>query len=221
MNKKYLKQELKKLFKSMDYIANKYLSKTKIKISRKKAELFFNVYQQLGLAWAFLSLQCKHWDGYKKRRGKYVCRICGSIKGVNEEGYLLPVKGKKVIGRMIRPERDNIGKSKLSKKKAEIINDTIKFHGAKLNVSVFNEYKSKLNDSEINIAADRVVKLYENGVIIDVCKDIMGIRVKKLSKGIRVYGGFVDELPKKILKKMPIILSYDKSGNLVQIELIR
>jgi len=37
MNKKELKVEIAKLFKSMDYVADRYLSKTKI--NKKKSEL--------------------------------------------------------------------------------------------------------------------------------------------------------------------------------------
>lgn len=201
----------------MDYVSDKYLLKTKTKISKKNAEIFFNIYQQLGLAWTFLSLKCRHWDGYKKRGGKLVCRICGGINGINHEGYLLPVKGKKVIGRMIKPMDDTKEKSKLTKKEAEIVNDTIKFHGAKLNVSVFEEYSS----GKINIAADRVVKLHEDGVVIDICNDIIGIIIKEPKRGARIYGGFVEELPDRLLKKMPIILSYDKNGNLYEVEILR
>jgi len=110
----------------------------------------------------------------------------------------------------------------LSKKEAEIVNDTIKFHGAKLNVAVFKEYASKFGklDKEINVAADRVVTLEENGLVVDISEYITGIKTKRFKEGGRIYGGFLWELPKKILRKMPIILSYDKSGKLAEIELI-
>ncbi|PIZ16758.1 hypothetical protein COY52_06230 [Candidatus Desantisbacteria bacterium CG_4_10_14_0_8_um_filter_48_22] len=218
MNKKELKVEIAKLFKSMDYVADRYLSKTKI--NKKKSELGYNIYQQLGLLWEFLSLQCKHWDGYKKKGDKFLCKICRKVKGIKEKYYLLPVNGGKVIGRMVKPGKDNL--RKLSKKEAEIVNDTIKFHGAKLNVAVFKEYASKFGklDKEINVAADRVVTLEENGLVVDISEYITGIKTKRFKEGGRIYGGFLWELPKKILRKMPIILSYDKSGKLAEIELI-
>lgn len=109
------------------------------------------------------------------------------------------------------------GKNKLeglTKKQAEIVNDTIKFHGAKLNVSVFNSYVSKLDkiDKEINIAADRGVTLEEDGLAVEVSKYIASIKIKTPEKPTPVYGGFLWELPKKLLKKMPIILSYERQG---------
>jgi hypothetical protein len=29
------------------------------------------VYQQLGLAWEFLGLQCRHWDGFRRVGGQW------------------------------------------------------------------------------------------------------------------------------------------------------
>lgn len=219
MDTKYLKKELRKLFKSMDYIADKHLSKRNI--SQKDLLIFYNIYQQLGSLWQFLGLQCKHWDGYKKRDDKFLCKICGKVKDVKQDYYVLPVIGKKVIGRMIRLGKNK--SEKLSKKEAEIINDTIKFHGAKLNVSVSNGYISRLGKigKEINVAPDRIITLEENGLIVDISRFIAGIRIKALEKQTPAYGGFLWELPKKILKKIPIILSFDKKGKLTEIELLR
>ena len=68
MKKEQLKKELKSIFRSMDYINNEFLNKKNI--NRKEFQVFFNIYQQLGLAWEFLGLQCRHWEGYKKIRDK-------------------------------------------------------------------------------------------------------------------------------------------------------
>jgi hypothetical protein len=219
MNKENLKKELDKLIRSMNYIANNYLSKRKI--TPKKAKIFYAIYQQLGLLWEFLGCFCKHRDGYKKKDDKFLCKICGRVKETKENYYLLPVIGEKIIGRMVRPGKDKL--KKLSKKEAEIVNDTIKFHGAKLNVSVFNGYISRLDKigKEINIAADRVVTLEENRLVIEISKYIASMKIRGREKQMSVYGGFLWELPKKILKKMPIILSYNKHGKLVEIELLR
>lgn len=138
MNKMYLKKDLRNLFKTMDYIADKYLCKTRIR--RKDIEIFYRIYQQLGLLWEFLGLQCGHWDGYKKKEDKYLCKICGRVKGIEERHYLLPVKGEKVIGKMVRPGQSN--KTFPAKKDAEIVNDKIAFHGAKLKVEVATETKN-------------------------------------------------------------------------------
>jgi hypothetical protein len=76
--KEDLKKQLSALFKSMDFVNNNFLDSEKI--SKKEFQVFFNIYQQLGLAWEFLGLQCKHWDGYKKTRdNKETCKICGEI----------------------------------------------------------------------------------------------------------------------------------------------
>ena len=204
MNKENLKKELNKLFKSMNYIADNYLSKRKI--ASKKAEVFYAIYQQLGLLWEFLGCLCKHWDGYKKKGDKFLCKICGKVKGTRESHYLLPAIGEKVIGRMVGPGKDKL--KKISKKEAEIVNDTIKFHGAKLNVSVFNGYVSKLDKTgkEINIAADRVVTLKEDRLIVEISKYIASMKIEGREKQTPIYGGFLWELPKRILKRVPLIL---------------
>lgn len=214
--KENLKKKLNKLFKSMDYVADTYLSKKNI--SPKKVEAFYAIYQQLGFLWELLGCQCKHWDGYKKKDGKLLCKICGKVKGTEENYYLLPVAGEKVIGRMVNPPKGKL--EKLSRKEAAIINDTIKFHGTKLNVSVFNQHRSRI-EKEINIAADRVVTLEEGELIVEISKYISSIRIKGAEKPMPIYGGFLGELPKEILKRMPIILSYNKHRKLAEIELLR
>ena len=83
-NKEHIKKELRKLFRSMDFVSNNFLLDEKS--AGKDFQMYFNIYQQLGLAWEYLGQQCKHWDGYKKTREKNeVCRICGKIKGVKDK----------------------------------------------------------------------------------------------------------------------------------------
>ena len=78
-NKEYLRKELKKLFKSMDFVSKNLLADGKA--AGKDFQIYFNIYQQLGLAWEFLGLQCRHWDGYRKTKDKKeVCKICGKVK---------------------------------------------------------------------------------------------------------------------------------------------
>lgn len=68
MNQTQLKKDLKELFKSMDFVSNKFLhDKT---IGEKEIEIYSAIYQQLGMAWEFLGLQCTHHEGYKKTREK-------------------------------------------------------------------------------------------------------------------------------------------------------
>lgn len=62
MDKEHIEKELKRLFKSMDFISKRFLDKEQPET--KEFQIYFNIYQQLGLAWEFLGLQCEHWDGY-------------------------------------------------------------------------------------------------------------------------------------------------------------
>ena len=143
-----------------------------------------------------------------------------SLNKGKKKYYILPVHGKKVIGRMVKPTRKN--KEGLSKKDATILDDVIKFHGAKLKVSVFNGYPSRLKFlKSVNIAADRIVTLEENGLIVNIDKHIAGIRIKKNNKKrAPLYSSFLWEIKKSTLKKMPILLSYDKKGKLAEIEIL-
>ena len=203
----------------MDYIADNYLSPKGI--TSKKADAFYAIYQQLGLLWELLGSQCKHRDGYRKQDHKLLCKICGKMKEAKESYYLLPATGEKVIGRMVKPREDKF--RRISKKQAEILNDTIKFHGARLHVSVFNGYTDKWDKigKEINVAADRMVILKEDRLIFEASKYIASMRIESVKKQKPIYGGFVWELPKRILKRMPIILSCDRYGKLVEIELLK
>ncbi len=206
--KENLKREFKRLFKSMDFICDNYLNKKDL--PEKELGRFTDIYQQLGLVWEFLSLQCKHWDGYKKSRGKKeVCRICGTLKGAAEKHILLPSKGNKKIGRKAKP---NSGKTCKNKQKAMVLKDSISFHGANLEVEVNNSYKSNLikADFEVNIAAEREVTLKEKGIECSIGEHRIDIDIKKPEKGAKPpYGNFAFELKKKDLKHFPVIFHFD------------
>ncbi|BBO17002.1 conserved hypothetical protein [Candidatus Brocadia pituitae] len=96
MNQKQLKKDLKKLLKSMDFVSNNFLHGKGT--NKKEVQIYCNIYQQLGLAWEFLGLHCRHQEGYKKTRDKNeVCKICGKVKDVDEFYYLLPKEGMKKL----------------------------------------------------------------------------------------------------------------------------
>ena len=59
----------------MDFVAEKMK-----KARGKNAEHFYEVYQQLAVAWEFLGKRCKHWDGYRKTRHGKFCKICGEVR---------------------------------------------------------------------------------------------------------------------------------------------
>ena len=221
MKKEQIKKELKTLFRSLDFVSNNFLNNKKL--SKKELQIFFNIYQQLGLAWEFLGLQCKHWDGYKKTKdAKEVCKICGKVKGVDEFYYLLPREGSKKLGARLKP---NSKKTFKNKKEATIINDTIDFHGAIVNVDVHNSYKSNLLGKKhgINIAAERLVKLKENGVECHIDRHLIYVKMNKTGRklGKEKYGGFPWEIKKKDLKNFPVIFEFDENYQFLGLEILR
>jgi hypothetical protein len=215
-----LKRQLRGLFRSMDFVADRYLRGKGI--PEKTVARFADIYQQLGMAWELLGLQCKHWDGYRKtREGKSVCRLCGKVKDAEEFWLLLPRKGRKEIGRRSFPTSE---KTFPNRKKALIVADTVKFHGATVTVEVHNAYTSRLLGGRgITIAADRIVKLREGQVECWLDTHLVHVRWRPESGAKRrpIYGGFLWELPKARLKKFPILLEYDARGRLDGVEILK
>ena len=77
----------------MDFVSKNFLS---INREDKVSSMYYDIYQNLGLAWEHISLQCGHNEGYKKiKDGKEACTICGKIKNAPESHYLLAVQGGK------------------------------------------------------------------------------------------------------------------------------
>ncbi len=223
MNKGQTKRELKKqlnaLFKSMDFISSKFLDGKKK--SRKEFQVFWSIYQQLGLAWEFLGLQCKHWDGYKKTKDKReTCKICGKIKGVDDFYILLSRKGPKKLGAKVRP---NSTKTFESKKDAEIINDTIEFYGALVNVDVHNSYKSNAFAKGINMAAERIVNVKEDNVECHIDQHLIHVRLldKDRKGGKKKYGGFPWEIRRKDLKHFPVIFDFDEKYRFLGLAILK
>ncbi len=179
--------------------------------------MFAAIYQQLGLAWELLALQCKHWDGFRKTRSRQLsCPICGKVKGAGDQWLLLPAKGPKAIGRTLFPTST---RTFASKKEAAVDDDDIRFHGARLTVQVHNAYKSKMfrEGNDINIAADRIVRLREGEVECWLDTHLLHVRWKPRDGRRRrlPYGAVVSELRKDELKKFPVILEYDDEYRLL------
>ena len=220
MEKDRLKTEFRRLFESMDFVCDNYLNKEDV--PGKEQERFADIYQQLGQVWEFLALQCKHWDGYKKtREEKEVCRICGTVKGVEESQILLPAKGPKKIGKAVSPNSVNTFPTK---KEARIIKDSIRFHGALMDVDVHNSYKSNLfKEHEINIAAERNVTLKERGVECSIGKHRIDLDLDKPKRrGSKPpYGNFAFELRKKDLKHFPVIFKFDDDFKFLGLTILR
>jgi hypothetical protein len=212
-----LKREFGRLFRAMDFVSRHPAAKRETMEARRFAE----VYQQLGKAWEFLALQCDHRAGWRKARGKkLVCKICGTVKGVRERWLLLPRDGKKTIGRRVLP---NSKRTFENRKAATVVNDTLNFHGAKLNIEVLNLHQSRLfRRSDILCAAERIVSLAEGGIECRVDGHLVTIELRKHKRGeMPPYGAFVWELPRKLLRNFPVMLEYDKRRRFVGLTIFR
>jgi hypothetical protein len=218
-DKNTLKKELKKLFKSMDFICDNFLNKEGS--DKKQHQIFINIYQQLAIAWEHLGLQCKHWDGFRKTREKSeACRTCGKIKGVDDQYYLLPRYGQKKIGKKLFPNSKKVFENKAT---ATIENDTIDFYGASLNVDVHNRYKSKLFKDKITIADERIITLKESGIECSIDRHLIHIKLNKPAKkiGKKKYGALLGELRNRDLKKFPVIIDYDENNNFLGLTILK
>lgn len=207
-NHAQLQADLRRLFRSMDFVSRH----PALKRDTKEARRFAEVYQQLGLAWEFLALQCKHRGGWRKlREGKSACKVCGLIRGVKEQWLLLPREGKKVIGRRSLP---NSKRTFPNRKAGTVVNDTIEFHGTRLNVEVLNPHCSGdrwFRKHDWTIAADRLVRLEEGGIEVRFDSYFVGVKLKKHQRGEKPpFTHFVSELPRKFLKKFPVMLEFDR-----------
>jgi hypothetical protein len=212
-----LKREFRRLFRSMDFVSRHPAMKREAAEARRLAE----IYQQLGSAWEFLALQCDHHAGWRKtREKKRVCKICGTVKAARERWLLLPRDGKKIIGRRAMP---NSKRTFENRKMATVVNDTVNFHGVKLNVEVLNLHRSRLfRRSDILCAAERIVSLAEGGIECRVDGHLVTIELKKHKRGeMPPYGAFVWELPRKVLKNFPVMLEYDKRRRLVGLTIFK
>jgi hypothetical protein len=203
-----LQRDLRRLFRNMDFVSRH----PALKRDSAEARRFAEIYQQLGLAWEFLALQCKHKNGWRKLRdGKSACKTCGLIRGAEEQWVLLPRDGKKIIGRHAMP---NSKRKFPNRKAATVVNDTIDFHGAKLNVEVLNQHRCNdrwFRKHDWTISADRLVRLDEDGIEVRFDSHFVGVKLRKHKRGeMPPYSHFVWELPRKFLKKFPVMLEFDK-----------
>lgn len=207
-NQMQLRRDLRRVLRSMDFVSRHPALKRDTAEARRMAE----VYQQLGLAWEFLALQCKHRGGWRKlREGKSACKVCGLIRGVKEQWLLLPRDGKKTIGLRAMP---NSKRTFPNRKAGTVVNDTIDFHGAKLNVEVLNQHRSTSRffcKHDWTMAAERLVRLEEDGIEVRFDSFSLGVKLRKDKRGeMPPYTHFVSELPRKFLKKFPVMLEFDQ-----------
>jgi hypothetical protein len=203
-----LKRDLRGLLRSMDFVSRH----PALKRDSAQARRFAAIYQQLGLAWEFLALQCDHRSGWRMtRERKLACKVCGLIRGVREQWLLLSHRGNKRIGHRATPNSKNTFPNR---KAATVVNDTIDFHGAKLNVEVLNPHLSNsrwFRNKDWTITADRLVRLEEGGVEVRFDQHLVTVELRKHKRGeMPPYSHFVWELPRKLLKKFPVMLQFNK-----------
>lgn len=207
-SKRDLKSDLRQLRRSLDFVSRQ----PALQQDTREARRFAEIYQQLGLAWEFLALQCQHRGGWRKLRdGKSACKVCGQIRGMKEPWLLLPRDGKKTIGRRARP---NSKRTFPNRQAGTVVNDTVEFHGAKLNVEVLNPHRSTsrwLRGRDWTIAADRLVRLEEDEIEVRFDSHFVAVKLKKHKRGeMPPYTHFVSELPRKFLKQFPVMLEFDQ-----------
>ena len=78
-----LKRDLRRLFRSMDFVSQH----PPLERGGRAAERFAEIYQQLGLAWEFLALPCRHRSGWRELPdGKAACKVCGTIRELPPAG---------------------------------------------------------------------------------------------------------------------------------------
>ena len=181
-----------------------------------------DVYQQLGLAWEFLGLQCLHWDGFRDGAdGIKICTICGKVENKDDAWLLLPNNRRRIVGRRLLPSSK---KTFSSREMARLLFDSIEFHGAKLRVEVQNAYRSSLlgKERDITIAADRMVRLREGGIECHLDTHTLHLRLAANEpRGRLPFGAFPWELSQTQLKRFPIVLEYDRGGRFVGLTLFR
>ncbi len=201
-----LRRDLGRLVRSLDFVSRHPV----LKRNSAEARRFAEIYQQLGLAWEFLALQCRHRGGWRRLpKGRLACKICGLIRGGKAPWLLLPRNGKKTVGRRALP---NSKRAFPNRRAATVVNDTIDFHGAKLNVEVLNEHCSRFfRKHDCTVAADRLVRLDEGGIEVRFDSHLVTVELRKHRRGeMPPYSHFVWELPRKLLKKFPVMLQFDK-----------
>src|SRR5262245_62119020 len=80
-----VRKSIARVLRSMDLIAGSFPGgkKRKAPLGRRRGDSWGEIYQQLGLAWEFLALRCRHRNGWRRASGgRDACRACGHIRGV-------------------------------------------------------------------------------------------------------------------------------------------
>lgn len=84
-------------------------------------------------------------------------------------------------------------------------------------------YRSRLfRDLKMNVAAERSVAVEEDGIECSIDSHFARITLRKHKRGEQPpYGAFIWELPKRALKKFPLLIEYTKDGELTEVSVLR
>ena len=104
-----------------------------------------------------------------------------------------------------------------------MLDETISYHGARLNVEVLNPHRSRFfRDRNITVASDRIVTLTETKVECRVDTHMVIVRLKRRRQGSRPFAGaLVSELSKKELERCPLVLEFDEHDQFAGITIFR
>jgi hypothetical protein len=177
-----------------------------------------DIYTMLSYAWSFIGAQCKHWNGFKRKRsGKLYCNICGKPKGSPVDDYVLTAGSAKKIGRYLREPKKNFDK----KSDAILVDDSIEFHGAKLHVKINGSYPHRLLGITGRMAADRRCELFDEGYVAEISRYSVGFRTPSEKANDKQFMANLEELPKRVLKRFPLIVHFNKHFEITELSYIR
>lgn len=94
----------------------------------------------------------------------------------------------------------------------------------KVEVGVHNAYRSRLlrRDKAVTIAADRIVRLHEDGIECLLDTHLIEIKMRKRTRSEPpAYHAFVSELPKRVLKLFPLLVGYNRKGEFVGVTIFK
>jgi hypothetical protein len=75
---------------------------------------------------------------------------------------------------------------------------------------------------DISVAAERIVRVEEGDIECWLDTHLAKLTLRKRKRGERPpYGAFLFELPKRALKRFPILVEYDARGELVGVTIFR
>ena len=72
------------------------------------------------------------------------------------------------------------------------------------------------------MSLERSVTLEEDGIECSIDSNFASITLHKYKRGEEPpYGAFIWELPKRALKKFPLLIKYTKDGELAEVSVLR